>query len=93
MIIEVISIKDYDFRVIKKRYGYVIVNKTLNTHSHLPNYRGCVILLNLIKNDVDIKDKYLRKAKDRLIPNNNNRKDRYINKSRFQRKSLGKNVY
>lgn len=51
------------------------------------------MLLNLIKNDVDIKDKYLRKAKDRLIPNNNNRKDRYINKSRFQRKALGKNVY
>lgn len=93
MIAEVISIKDYDFRVIKKRYGYVVVNKTLNTHSHLPNYKGCMILLNLIRNDVDIKDRYLRKAKERLIPNCNYKKDKYVNKSRFQRKALGKNVY
>lgn len=56
------------YSIVKKSYGYVLINKTLNTHAHLPNYKGCVILLNLIKKNVDIKDKYLRSAKERLLP-------------------------
>lgn len=55
------------FKIIKKHYGYVLVNETLNTHAHLPNYQGFKILLNLIKHNVDIKDKYLRNARDRLL--------------------------
>lgn len=45
-----------------------MINTTLNTHAHLPNYKGCAILLHLINNDTEIKDKYLKKAKERLLP-------------------------
>ncbi|WAW15276.1 hypothetical protein [Peptostreptococcus equinus] len=57
----------YKYKIIKKRYGYVVVNETLNTHAHLPNYKGCRNLLHLIRKDVEIRDKYLRKAKCRLL--------------------------
>lgn len=55
-------------QIVKKSYGYVVINKDLDTHAHLPNYRGCISLINLIKKNVIIRDKYLRNAKYRLIP-------------------------
>ena len=67
------------FKTVKKSYGYVIINKTLNTHAHLPNYKGCAILLHLIKNNVEIEDSYLRNAKERLLPKKV-KKDRYYNR-------------
>lgn len=54
------------YQIVKKRYGYVVIDTKRNTHAHLPNYKGCKILLHLMKRDVEIKDKYLRKARDRL---------------------------
>lgn len=66
----------YNFSIIKKKYGYVLVNKTLNTHAHLPNYKGCAILLHLIKTNQEIEDRYLRKAKERLIPPTHKKKRR-----------------
>lgn len=58
----------YKMQIVKKPYGYVVINKDLDTHAHLPNYKGCVALLHLIKKNVRIRDKYLRNAKYRLIP-------------------------
>lgn len=71
----------YKFKIIKKSYGYVIVNETLDTHAHLPTYKGCKILLKLIKNNVPIKDKYLRRSKERLL-HKSNPKPKYVNKQR-----------
>ena len=56
-----------EYRIIKKTYGYEVVNVTLNTHAHIPTYKGCRILLHLIKKNIEIKDKYLRRAKERLL--------------------------
>ena len=56
-----------EYRIIKKTYGYVVVNVTLNTHAHIPTYKGCRILLHLIKKNIEIKNKYLRRAKERLL--------------------------
>ena len=56
-----------EYRIIKKTYGYVVVNVTLNTHAHIPTDKGCRILLHLIKKNIEIKDKYLRRAKERLL--------------------------
>lgn len=58
----------YKFSIIKKPYGYVVVNKDLDTHAHMDNFKGCICLIRLIKKNVDIKDPYLRRAKERLIP-------------------------
>ena len=82
-------ISNYNFSIVKKRYGYIVVNNTLDTHAHLPNYRGCVILLHLIKKNESIKDPYLRKAKERLVPTKRKKKDKYYNRSREQRKAMG----
>ena len=59
--------KIMEYKIIKKSYGYVVVNVTLNTHAHIPTYKGCRILLHMIKNNIEIKDKYLRRAKERLM--------------------------
>ncbi len=59
--------KIMEYKIIKKPYGYVVVNATLNTHAHIPTYKGCRILLHLIKKNIEIKDKYLRRAKERLL--------------------------
>lgn len=66
----------YKYKIVKKKYGYVVINETLNTHAHLPNYKGCAILLHLIKTNQEIEDKYLRNAKDRLIPPKREKKKR-----------------
>lgn len=57
----------YQYRIIRKSYGYVVLNVDLGTHAHIPNYEGCKILLHLIKKGKDIKTQYLRHAKERLI--------------------------
>nr|DAS75250.1 MAG TPA: hypothetical protein [Caudoviricetes sp.] len=59
--------KIMEYKIIKKPYGYVVVNVTLNTHAHIPTYKGCRILLHLIKKNIEIKDKYLKRAKKRLM--------------------------
>lgn len=59
--------KIMEYKIIKKSYGYVVVNVTLNTHAHIPTYKGCRILLHLIKKNIEIKDRYLRRAKERLL--------------------------
>lgn len=81
---------NYKFKIIKKRYGYVVVNTTLDTHAHLPNYKGCAILLHLIHNESDIKDSYLKKAKERLIPSKPTRYGNkgYRNQAKHYRKSI-----
>lgn len=57
----------YKFKIIKKPYGYVLINEDLKTHAHLGSYKGCKDLIRLINNNVKIKDKYLKKAKERLV--------------------------
>nr|DAK86826.1 MAG TPA: hypothetical protein [Caudoviricetes sp.] len=59
--------KIMEYKIIKKSYGYVVVNVTLNTHAHIPTYKGCKILLHMIRKNIKIKDKYLRRAKERLL--------------------------
>lgn len=67
-----------------------MLNTTLDTHAHLPNYKGCAILLHLIKNDTDIQDNYLRKAKERLIPDRQKGRGnkKYKNQNRAYRNKL-----
>lgn len=55
------------FKIVRKYYGYVVVNESLNTHAHLPNRKGCKILIGLIKRGDKIRDPYLRKAARRLL--------------------------
>nr|DAY22803.1 MAG TPA: hypothetical protein [Caudoviricetes sp.] len=59
--------KNMEYRIIKKPYGYVVVNVTLNTHAHIPTYKGCKMLLHMIRKNIKIKDKYLKQAKERLL--------------------------
>jgi len=77
----------YKFKIIKKPYGYVVINTELNTHCHLPNIKGVKSLLWLIKTNEKICDEYLLKCKERLIPRRKiNNKLKYINKSKGYRK-------
>lgn len=57
----------YKYKIIKKNSYFVIVNKTLKTHCHMPNYKGCIQLLKLIKSGKEIKNPYFIEAKRRLI--------------------------
>lgn len=87
-----IYISNYNFSIIKKSSdNFIIVNNTLDTHAHLGSYKGCKILLGLIKRNESIKNPYLRTAKERLIPKQNRRKkkDKYYNRSREQRRAMG----
>lgn len=45
------------FKIIKKNYGYVIVNTDLDIHVYFQNYKGCKVLIHLIDKNVNIKIK------------------------------------
>lgn len=85
-----IYIANYNFSIVKKSSDdFVVVNNTLNTHAHLGSFKGCKILLGLIKRNESIKNPYLRVAKERLIPTKRKKKDKYYNRSREQRRAMG----
>ena len=74
------SNNQYKFKIIKKSEdSFVVVNTTLDTHAHLPTYKGCLDLIRLIRKGEYIRCAYLRNAKERLIPKKK-RKDRYVDK-------------
>lgn len=58
--------KKYTYKIIRRDYGFVLINLNLNSHSHLDNWFACKLCMKFIEEDIEPKKAYLKEAVRRL---------------------------
>lgn len=74
----------YQYKIIRRDYGFILINLNLNSHAHLDNWYACKLCMKFIDNNVEAKKPYLKEAIRRLTTSNENGKNGVHTGERFE---------